>query len=216
MTGSVLDVASGSGYGSDYLRQHGCDVTSVDIDAGAAAKGRRALQASGEMLPFRSASFDSITSIETIEHVVHPTMFLDELHRVLRPGGLLVLTTPNARYTKPVNGIPANSFHLREWHPEEFLDLVGDRFGTLEVLGQDLSDHVKVSPFYVDQQEERSGRSRATVVLWRVLHKLPPKIHDPVSRRLWGHTLHLRDSDYTFSPELARDGRVLVVHGRRP
>lgn len=216
--GTVLDLASGSGFGSAHLQANGCQVISVDIDFGAvAASGRagRAAQASGERLPFPSERFDSVVSVETLEHVADPGTFLDELRRVMRPGGLLVLTTPNARYTKPVNGVPTNPYHLREYRREELLDLIGDRFGDLAVLGQGFGPHVKVSPFSTDQSEQRQPAARAKVLLWRLLHKLPPTVHDPLSMRLWGHTLHLRQDDYAFTTELAHDGRVLVLHGRR-
>jgi SAM-dependent methyltransferase len=219
VTGRILDIACGSGYGSAFLGAHGSQVVAVDIDHGAASRGllaTSASQASGEDLPFRSECFDSVVSIETLEHVANPARFLDELRRVLRPGGLLVLSTPNARYTKPVEGTPTNPYHLREYFADELVDLVGDRFADTKVLGQDLGRHVRVSPFQVDQQGQRAGWMRTKVLVWRVLNKLPPSFHDFVSRRLWGHTLHLRETDYVFSPDLAQDGRVLVLHGRRP
>lgn len=48
-----------------------------------------------ERLPFEASSFDGVVSIETIEHLENPWFFLREVSRVLRPGGFLVLTTPN-------------------------------------------------------------------------------------------------------------------------
>lgn len=219
VTGKVLDLASGSGFGSSYLRQHGCEVIAADIDPVAVQKSSMAAatsQASGEQLPFRSESFDSVVSVETVEHVANPSTFLDELRRVLRPGGLLVLTTPNALYSKPVNGVPTNPFHLREYTLEELLAVVGDRFADVEVLAQDIAEHVKVSPFSNDQAAQHGARARVRSLTWRVLHKLPPSIHDQASRRLWGHTLHLRETDYAFSTSLVHRGRVLVLHGRRP
>lgn len=217
--GRVLDVASGSGFGSQVLRSAGCDVVAIDPDKGASEQSFHAtatIRATGERLPVRSGAFDSVVSIETIEHVSDPARFLDELCRVLRPGGLLVLTTPNAAYTKPVNGIPANPFHFREYTAEELIALVGDRFQDLELVGQDLAGHVRVSPFEDDQRQARGIRDRGRVLLWRALHKLPAPAHDVVSRQLWGHTLNLRDTDYVFSSEVTGSGRVLALHGRRP
>jgi SAM-dependent methyltransferase len=219
VSGRVLDVASGSGYGSALLRRAGCQVVAVDPDEGATVKSLQAgpaVQARGERLPLRDDAFDSVVSIETIEHVPDPERFLDELRRVLRPGGLLVLTTPNAVYTKPVDGVPANPFHFREYRAEELVALVGDRFDQVEVLGQDLAGYVRVSPFEEDQRAAQGVRDRGRVLLWRALNKLPARASDRLSRRLWGHPLHLSDADYAFSRELVRDGRVLILHGRRP
>lgn len=48
-----------------------------------------------ESIPFPAGSFDIVVSCETVEHVPHPAVAFAELHRVLKPGGRLYLTTPN-------------------------------------------------------------------------------------------------------------------------
>jgi SAM-dependent methyltransferase len=82
-------------------------------------------------LPFRRETFDVVLSLQTIEHVWDQLAFLHECARVLRPGGWLVLTTPN-RLTFP----PGNVFHARELDAAELLELV-DESGLREetVLG---------------------------------------------------------------------------------
>lgn len=52
--------------------------------------------------PFPSDSFDCITFLETTEHVENPGLFLKEFHRILRPNGCLVLSTPNATSLKNI------------------------------------------------------------------------------------------------------------------
>lgn len=59
------------------------------------AKGLRVVAARAEALPFRAGAFDLVTCIEVIEHTASPAATVDEMHRVLRPAGRLVLTTPN-------------------------------------------------------------------------------------------------------------------------
>ena len=103
----VMDIACGTGAGGVILRERGCDVVSVDLSWEACATTAHALgadgvvQGSGLGLPFRDGAFDAVVSFETIEHLPDPPLFLEELARVLRPGGVLHLSTPNARVTNP-------------------------------------------------------------------------------------------------------------------
>ncbi len=101
--GDLLDVAAGSGLAAEALAAQGWIVTALDlsqelVDQIRARPGiREALQhdLSGGPLPFADARFAAVFAGEIIEHLVDTRRFLDELHRVLRPGGLLVVTTPN-------------------------------------------------------------------------------------------------------------------------
>ena len=62
--------------------------------------------------PFPPESFDCITFLETIEHVENPSQFLKEYHRILRPGGHLIISTPNATSLK--NFLYALSYRKKE------------------------------------------------------------------------------------------------------
>jgi len=94
---SVLDAPCGDGSLAATLRQAGYDAHGVDINsAGAALLG--AAYHDGDLnkrLPFGDASFDVVLSIEGIEHLEDRFAYLRELHRVLKPKGTLILTTPN-------------------------------------------------------------------------------------------------------------------------
>jgi 2-polyprenyl-3-methyl-5-hydroxy-6-metoxy-1,4-benzoquinol methylase len=101
--GELLDVAAGSGLAAEALAAQGWTVTALDlsqelVDQIRARPGiREALQhdLSSGPLPFEDARFAAVFAGEIIEHLVDTRRFLEELHRVLRPGGLLVVTTPN-------------------------------------------------------------------------------------------------------------------------
>jgi SAM-dependent methyltransferase len=93
----VLDAPCGDGALASRLRDAGFDVVGADIDGAAAGwLGAGFCRADfTRPLPWPDASFDAVFSIEGIEHLENRFGFLRELHRVLRPDGTLVLTTPN-------------------------------------------------------------------------------------------------------------------------
>jgi SAM-dependent methyltransferase len=96
----VLDLGCRSG----ALTQHfleGNSVVGLDVDAAAlekaAALGIEPVQANvEEMLPFEDASFDAVVAGELFEHLQFPDGLVAEIHRVLRPRGVLVGSVPNA------------------------------------------------------------------------------------------------------------------------
>jgi len=212
--GTVLDVACGSGYGTALLRERGINAIGLDIDSTAVSATVReapALLGSGTLMPFRSHSFDAVVSFETIEHLEARDAFVDEIHRVIRPGGKLFLSTPNANYTRPVDGRPKNPHHVYEYTPAELHESIARRFASLEMLGQDLAPHVRVSPFIDDQVAlPKTTKNLATLAAWRLLNKSPAAVRDTVSRRIWGHSLYLTDDDYLFESAYEH-APVLVV-----
>jgi len=124
----VLDIACGSGYGSDLLKNAGAkSVLGVDISKETIdfCKNKypdgEFLVGSVDDIPVGDKSIDVIVSFETIEHVNDEAQekFMREVGRVLRDGGVLVLSTPNALvYEK------GNAFHIKELNPEELSTLL--------------------------------------------------------------------------------------------
>jgi SAM-dependent methyltransferase len=93
----VLDAPCGAGHLARRLQQHGLETVGVDVSPEARDVLGSAFQEAdlSEALPFADESFDCVGSTEGIEHLERPLGFLREAHRVLRRGGLLLLTTPN-------------------------------------------------------------------------------------------------------------------------
>ena len=133
----VLDVASGEGYGSFLLRRWGAEsVEGIDVDEQTVETATRLFGGDGvhyqchtaEQLPFEDHTFDVVCSFETIEHLDHPELFLQEIRRVLKPGGNIILSCPNdPYYYKP--GEPGNPFHKKQYTYFDFKQLAEKNLG---------------------------------------------------------------------------------------
>jgi SAM-dependent methyltransferase len=96
----VVDLGAGGGQASILLAERGLRSIACDVvpDAQRTAYQRGLLTIGldvGGNLPLRSGALDGILAGEIIEHVYDPALLLRECRRVLRPGGILVITTPN-------------------------------------------------------------------------------------------------------------------------
>lgn len=141
---SVLDVACGEGYGSALMSRRAATVQGVDISADAIAHGRSAyadrgnlefVEASCTQLPFEPAKFDVVVSFETIEHIHEQAAFLDEVRRVLKSDGVLILSCPNKAEYSDKRGF-TNEFHVKELYRPELEALLAPRFRHARWLSQ--------------------------------------------------------------------------------
>jgi SAM-dependent methyltransferase len=220
----TLDIACGTGYGLPVLQERALKVIGVELDARAAREAMRCVEGSpaavimadGCRLPFADETFDCITSFETIEHLDERRRFVDELRRVLKRGGVCILSTPNAHHTKPIDGRPRHPDHVHEYMPEELEAELTDYFDEVEMMGQALDSSFRIPPFWDEQQElAKDKRMRLNILLWRALNKVPFKSRDQLSRALWGQTLIPTESDYQFSRANVEKAPVLVAICRR-
>lgn len=140
---SVLDVACGTGYGSFYLAQNGAkEVIGMDISLEAIKYAKMRYKANNlhfcvgnaiemPLFPFR---FDSIVSFETIEHLLHPKKFLEEINKIVKKNSLIIISTPNKNvHLKKAIKVP---FHTHEFSKSEFLFLIQETFALLNCYGQ--------------------------------------------------------------------------------
>jgi SAM-dependent methyltransferase len=138
----VLDVDCGAGYGSWLLGRAGAaQVVGVGEDPAALdwARGRFAgpsvqfREGSARSLPLASSDVDLAVSLETLERQRDVPAVVEELHRVLAPGGLLLLSTPLARGPERLR--PQNPLHVREYDELELAALLAPRFSITGRLG---------------------------------------------------------------------------------
>lgn len=217
--GRVLDIACGTGYGLALLGEM-ARVVGVDVDRSAAAEARSHADASvlvsdGRKLPFCSGSFDAIVSFETIEHFHQRELFVSELARVLSESGILILSTPNARRTKPIDGKPRNPFHVHEYTPEELAGELAHCFDSVKLAGQVLDPSFRVPPLWDEQEELAANGGRVRVLTWRALAKLPESLGSAASRWLWQKPLYPSVDDYRFLESEVETAPVLVATCRR-
>lgn len=131
--GRVLDLGCGIGHSYELLSPR--ETVGVDLDADAlAGQQRETAVADMRALPFERASFASVLSVHSIEHVADPGRVLAEVTRVLEPGGRAVLVTPNRlTFGRPDEII--DPYHEVEYDGEQLRALCGPHFESVEVLG---------------------------------------------------------------------------------
>ncbi len=169
--GDVLEIGTGSGYGIELIAPHATQF--ITLDKYMAQTGQvlpdnvEFCQATVPPLPFDSESFDYVISFQVIEHIEQDLQFVRELHRVLRPGGRVILTTPN----RPMS-LTRNPWHVREYNTEELQNLFSVHFDEVEVLG--VGGNERVMEYY-----ERNRESVRHIMRWDILdlqHRLPRRI----------------------------------------
>jgi SAM-dependent methyltransferase len=139
-TGTVLEAGCGEGYGAGLIAEHGARVVALDYDAAAATHVARcyprvhAVRGNLAFLPLRERAVDTIANLQVIEHLWDQVGFLTECRRVLRPGGRLVVTTPNRLTFTPDSDTPLNPFHTRELAPAELHELLTGAGFRVELL----------------------------------------------------------------------------------
>lgn len=139
----VLDIACGEGYGSALLAQTARSVVGVDLSATTISHAQasyerpnlRYFEGSALEIPLAEASVDMVVSFETLEHFREHHAFLHEIKRVLRPGGTLLISTPDRDNYSPVT-TPPNEYHQLELTTEEFLSLLRQYFSSVTAQGQ--------------------------------------------------------------------------------
>ncbi len=143
----VLDAACGEGYGSALLAATAASVVGVDISETTVAHARARYPeipnlrfethdaTALDALP--DASFDLIASFETLEHVEAQERMLAGFKRLLAPGGVLLVSSPDkAQYSDAAGH--ANPFHVRELYRGEFEALLGAQFPVHRLFAQKL------------------------------------------------------------------------------
>ena len=138
----VLEAGCGEGYGADLIAGIARRVVAVDYDEAAVAHVRsryarvQVMQANLAQLPLPDASVDVVVNFQVIEHLWDQAQFVSECARLLRPSGLLMVSTPNRITFSPGRDTPINPFHTRELNACELTQLLVDAgFSEVSISG---------------------------------------------------------------------------------
>lgn len=133
----VLDLGCGSGYGSSTIAEYAAQVEAVDVSEEAVAYASEHYPKDNlhfstidpdAKLPFKNEEFDTIISFQVIEHVPDHDHYLQEAFRVLKPGGTLLIITPDRKNRLFPYQKPWNRWHLREYDTKSLSKLVSNYF----------------------------------------------------------------------------------------
>lgn len=139
----VLDIACGEGYGSNLMSQRAQYVYGVDIDLETISSAKHKYNKENlsfktgraDLIPIETNSIDIVVSFETIEHHdKHEEMML-EMKRVLKPGGIIIISTPDKYFYTDKRNFN-NEFHVKELYREEFTSLINNHFKVSQLLIQ--------------------------------------------------------------------------------
>jgi SAM-dependent methyltransferase len=159
-------------------------------------------------LPLKTGCVDLVVSFETIEHVADAWALVDEIRRVLKPGGLLVLSTPNRAFG-PAERHTANPFHVREFTADELCALLRSAFSDVRLYGQRPSAAYRYVPFLM------LGRHLEPAALaWKLLVRLPYRLKNRIALALSGRPIYPGEDDYRFDPGAFADVHALLAVAR--
>lgn len=220
----VLDYGCGSGYGAARIARSAGHVTAVDVADDAIDYARTQFPADNldfrtidplRPLPFGDGSFDTVLSFQVFEHVADTSHYLSEIRRVLRPGGQLVLVTPDRSTRLLPMQKPWNRWHLKEYDAHALEQCVLRSFRNVEVLRMSGQREV------IDIELRRCKRlmwmalpftlpfipDRARVAMLNMVHALrgrKPSTHEPLE-------FDFDESAITIGPDLSPSLNLVVL-----
>lgn len=112
-------------------------------------------------------SFDTVVSFQVIEHIDQDKDFLREIHRVLRPGGMAVISTPNLDWS-----LTRNPWHVREYTAKQFTNLTKSIFSEVKSFG--ITGNEKVWEYY--EENKRSVAKYKRLDIFGLENRLPASI----------------------------------------
>jgi ubiquinone/menaquinone biosynthesis C-methylase UbiE len=203
---TVLDIACGTGFGTDIIagktngKVVGGDIAPEAIDECRSRWQKNNLEfrmLDGTRLDFPDQYFDKIVSFETIEHTGQYHEMVAEFARVLKPGGQLILSTPNREVSSP-DGIIVNPFHIQEFTYEELKQILETSFPVVQLSGQRYKRYDKESI------RRKIGKMFEKLFLSFGIRKLPYSWRNGFMKMFFGYPLYPGETDFILEKDMNR------------
>lgn len=207
--GNMLEVGCGEGRGIDTLLPKVTQYTAVDkikpVIDDLQKKYPQGIFKSMNIPPLGGLAdntYDSIVSFQVIEHIDADLLFLKEIHRVLKPGGIALLTTPNRSMS-----LSRNPWHVREYLPEELTRLAQKLFSSVEMKG--ITGNDKVMAYYEENKKSVQRITRFDIL--KLQYRLPASFlrlpYEILNR--WNRN-KLQTTDNTLVKSIHHDDYIVV------
>lgn len=161
VNGTVLELGCGNGYGMKLLAGNCRSYTGVDkympLKFDLAENTAMFSSKLPNLTNIGSNLYDIVICFQVIEHIKDDKKLVEEIKRILKPGGRLLLTTPNINMS-----LTRNPYHIREYNVESMKKIIETQFSEFDING--IYGNEKVMDYY-----EENKKTVAKIMKWDVL-----------------------------------------------
>jgi len=187
INGDVLELGCGEGRGIDIILKKSKSFTAIDkiseVTERLSIKYPKEKFISSSFPPLiniEDNSFDTIVTFQVIEHINNDNLFVEEIYRILRPGGKALISTPNIEMT-----LTRNPWHIREYTSRQLQDLTSKFFNKITMKG--IAGNDKIKKYYEENKKSVSKFKRLDILnlekhLPNFLYKIPYEFLNRINR----------------------------------
>ena len=188
VSGDVLEIGTGSGYGIDIISKKARKFVTIDKNIAFPAEKleqNKNVEFINIKVPpltgIQDSSFDFVITFQVIEHIKNDKKFIDEIYRVLKKNGKLIVTTPNKKMS-----LTRNPWHIREYTVDELEKLLLTKFQDVEKAG--IFGNDKIMKYYENNKKSVEKITRFDIFnlqynLPRQLLQIPYDILSRINRK---------------------------------